>query len=59
MRDCSEGKKGDRIFIFKTERDFFGLIEDRLEQEGFELLDVVGPMRAEIQPAQLRLQEGS
>jgi len=58
MKDRCDREIGDCLFVFKTEKDFFALIEDRLEKEGFELLDVVGPMRTENRAAQLRLQEG-
>ena len=58
IRKSIESKKGDGIFIFRTEKDFFGLIEERLEKEGFEVLDIFGPMREEGRPAQIRLQEG-
>jgi hypothetical protein len=58
MKVSGERKNTDRVIIFKTERDFFGLIEERLEKEGFEVLDIFGPMREEGRPAQIRLQEG-
>jgi hypothetical protein len=59
MKVSSERKNMDGVFIFKTERDFFRLIDERLEKEGFEVLDIFGPMPEESRPAQIRLQEGA
>ena len=59
MKVSGERKNMDGVFIFKTERDFFRLIDERLEKEGFEVLDIFGPMPEEGRPAQIRLQEGA
>jgi hypothetical protein len=45
--------KESRILTVKDENIFFSLIEERLEQQGFELLDTFPPMSRVMAPAEL------
>jgi len=41
------------ILTVKDEDIFFSLIEERMEQQGFELLDTISPLAQSLPPAEL------
>lgn len=45
--------KESKILTVKDEHSFFSLIEERLEQQGFELLDTYTPLVRSMAPAEL------
>jgi len=59
MGDHPEGRKGPGYFVLKTERDFYNHIENRLKQEGFEVLDLFAPSQPERRSAAGVVQEGA
>jgi len=59
MRNHLQGQKRPRYFVLKTERDFYNHIENRLKQEGFEVLDLFSPCQPERRSSPVVLQEGA
>jgi hypothetical protein len=59
MGDQPEARKGPGYFVLKTERDFYNHIENRLKQEGFEILDLFAPSQPERRSAAGVAQEGA
>ncbi|MFC2166303.1 hypothetical protein ACFLT2_15065 [Acidobacteriota bacterium] len=45
--------KESKILTVKDEHIFFSLLEERLEQQGFELLDTFNPLARSLTPAEL------
>jgi len=42
-----------KILMVRDEDIFFSLIEERMEQQGFELLDTISPLAQSMPPAEL------
>ena len=45
--------KESKILTVKDEHIFFSLIEERMEQQGFELLDTFNPLARSMAPSEL------
>jgi len=45
--------KESKILTVKDEHSFFSLIEEHMEQQGFELLDTYTPLMRSMAPAEL------